>query len=353
MHCFDYNFLKEFIIFQNNLNILIIMFNLRLFLKKSLFSNSNNKLLIKDKKSLIHYSNKMDQSNNSDYKLPPHHLVKTNAKINMPRFIYGTAWKKDRTTSLVVQAVNAGFRAIDTANQRRHYYEEDVGKALEQLYADSNLSIKREDIFLQTKFTSPSGQDIATIPYDKSAPLSVQVTQSLEGSLKNLKTKYIDSLVLHSPMKNHKDTMIVWETLETFYDKKVIRQIGISNIYDVSSLRLIWNDSRVKPSVVQNHFASDTNHDKIIRQFCNENNIVYQSFWSLTANPHILKHATVKEIASKYGKTTEQVFFCFLIKIGIAPLTGTTSVDHMQKDLEALNMELTSNEISLLNSLLD
>ena len=182
---------------------------------------------------------------------------------------------------------------------------------------------------------------------------SAQVTQSLEGSLKNLKTQYIDSLVLHSPMSNHKDTMTVWQTLETFYDKKILRQLRISNIYDVSTLKLIWNDARVKPAVVQNHFASDTNHDKKIRQFCSENNIVYQSFWSLTANPHILKHVSMREISSKYGKTVEQVFFCFLIKIGIVPLTGTCSIDHMEKDLESLNMELTSDEISTINLLLD
>ena len=332
----------------------------RLISSNFLLGNSNKTLLkvriVLSKKTLdiIYVDNSnMAQSEKSNYTLPPHQLVQTNAGINMPRFIYGTAWKKDRTQDLVIQAVRAGFRAIDTANQRRHYYEEDVGKALEELYADSNISIRREDLFLQTKFTSPSGQDPATIPYDKNSLLSLQVTQSFEGSLKHLKTQYIDSLVLHSPMSNHKDTMTVWRTLETLCDKKAIRQIGISNIYDVSSLRLIWNDARIKPSVVQNHFASDTQHDKTIRQFCNENNVIYQSFWSLTANPHVLKHAFVKEIASKYGKTVEQIFFCFLIKIGIAPLTGTSSIDHMKKDLEALNMELTSDEISTINSLLD
>ena len=302
-------------------------------------------------KSLIH-SSKMAQSVDSQYTLPLRHLVKTNGGIYMPRFIYGTAWKKDKTKELVVQAVSAGFRAIDTANQRRHYYEEDVGKALEHLYSDPNLKIRREDLFLQTKFTSPNGQDPATIPYDKNAPLSAKVAQSLEGSLKHLNTSYVDSLVLHSPMSTHGDTMTVWKTLEDFVDKQVIRQIGISNIYDVSSLKLIWSEARVKPSVVQNHFASDTDYDKEIRQFCKQNNIVYQSFWSLTANPHILKHTSLKEMAIKYGKTVEQVFFCFLISMGIAPLTGTSSLDHMRKDLEALNMDLTNDEISAIDSLL-
>lgn len=280
-----------------------------------------------------------------------HHLV-TNSGVNMPKFIYGTAWKKDKTTELVIQAVRSGFRGIDTANQKRHYYEEDVGKALVCIYSDSKLSTKRENLFLQTKFTSESGQDISSIPYDINASLSEQVIQSLEGSLKHLKTDYIDSLVLHSPMSTHEKTMIVWRTLETFADKKVIRQIGISNIYDLNNLKQLWNDARIKPSVVQNHFASDTHYDKTIRNFCKENNIIYQSFWSLTANPHILKHKRVTDIAAKYQKTVEQIFFCFLMHIGIAPLTGTTNVEHMRTDLEALDMELTSEEISAIDSLL-
>ena len=306
-------------------------------------------------KKLIHSTSKMANNVNQCYTLPSHHLVQTNAGINMPRFIYGTAWKKERTQDLVEKAVRSGFRAIDTANQRRHYYEEDVGKALANIYLDSSLNIKREDIFLQTKFTSPSGQDPATIgmAYDKNASLNVKVAQSVESSLKHLNTNYIDSLVLHSPMSNHRDTMIVWRTLEEFVDKKVIKQIGISNIYDFSSLKLIWNEARVKPSVVQNHFANDTGYDKSIRQFCREKNIVYQSFWSLTANPLILNHPLVRNAASKYGKTVEQVFFCFLIKIGVAPLTGTSNVEHMKLDLQALEMELTSEEISNINSLLN
>ena len=75
---------------------------------------------------------------------------------NLPKFLYGTAWKEDRTKDLVIKAIKSGFRGIDTANQRVHYYEEAVGNAV-KLAIESG--IKREDLFLQTKFTYPSGQD--------------------------------------------------------------------------------------------------------------------------------------------------------------------------------------------------
>ena len=68
-----------------------------------------------------------------------------------PRFIYGTAWKEDRTESLVRLALDAGFRAIDTANQRKHYFEAGVGAAIK--------SVPRGELWLQSKFTYARGQD--------------------------------------------------------------------------------------------------------------------------------------------------------------------------------------------------
>lgn len=99
----------------------------------------------------------------------------------MPRFMYGTAWKKDRTKDLVELAVRSGFRGIDTACQPKHYYEPGVGDALQALYAEGVVT--REDIFLQTKFTSLTGQDPQKIPYDKNANLSQQVHESFTVSL--------------------------------------------------------------------------------------------------------------------------------------------------------------------------
>ena len=67
-----------------------------------------------------------------------------------PTFIYGTAWKEERTESLVILALENGFKAIDTANQRKHYDEIAVGKAL-KLYLEK-MEVSREDLFVQTKF---------------------------------------------------------------------------------------------------------------------------------------------------------------------------------------------------------
>src|SRR5215475_7913260 len=112
-----------------------------------------------------------------------------------PSSIYGTAWKKDATTHLVKMAVTAGFTAIDTANQPKHYQETLVGDALTELAGEG---ISRSSLFLQTKFTPLNGQD-HRVPYDPQAKLEAQVQQSFDSSLKHLETNYIDSYLLHGP----------------------------------------------------------------------------------------------------------------------------------------------------------
>jgi len=116
-------------------------------------------------------------------------------QVAIPPFMYGTAWKKEATTGLVLQAVEVGFTAIDTANQLVHYDEARVGEALLQL---ATQGITRDSLFLQTKFTSINGQD-HRLPYDPRVNITTQVQQSFASSLAHLHTDYLDSYVLHGP----------------------------------------------------------------------------------------------------------------------------------------------------------
>src|SRR5690349_14892901 len=113
-----------------------------------------------------------------------------------PQFLYGTAWKEERTAALTEMALRAGFRGIDTANQRRHYFEAGVGEGLAAAYRSG--VVQRAELFLQTKYTYQRGQD-QRLPYDPTASLSKQVAQSLASSLEHLGTDYVDSFVLHGP----------------------------------------------------------------------------------------------------------------------------------------------------------
>ena len=268
--------------------------------------------------------------------------------VIVPALVYGTAWKEDRTAKLVEQALNAGFKGIDTACQPKHYQENLVGDGLDKVFANG---IKRENIFIQTKFTPLPGQDPNRIPYDPKADLGEQIHQSLQTSLKNLKVDVIDSLVIHSPMPTMEETLEAWQLMEEFVDKGIVRQLGISNCYHFEFFKYLYEVSRIKPAVIQNRFYAQSDYDLDIRQFCLEHGVLYQSFWTLTANPHILASKEISELAHNYNRTPAQIFFRYLNQIGIVPLTGTTSVAHMQQDLEIFEFELQNSELEKIDKL--
>jgi diketogulonate reductase-like aldo/keto reductase len=260
--------------------------------------------------------------------------------VRSPRIIYGTAWKKMQTEGLVIKAIQHGFRAIDTACQPKHYSESGVGAGVA---ACLTSALRRKDLYLQTKFTPLGGQDPHQLPYDAKAAPSEQVRQSFAQSLHNLQTDYIDCLVLHSPVSESELTQ-VWPAMEAFVDAGTVGQLGISNCYSLEYLETLYRSARKKPAVVQNRFYAETRHDREIRAFCKERRIVYQSFWTLTANPQILEHDRVKALAAKYGRTAAQVLFRCLTQDGIVPLTGTRSDTHMREDLSIFDFELEESE---------
>jgi diketogulonate reductase-like aldo/keto reductase len=258
-----------------------------------------------------------------------------------PRIVYGTAWKKGDTERLVATAIRLGFRGIDTAGQPKHYDEAGVGAGV---LACLNAELTRGDLFLQTKFTPLSGQDPKRIPYDPGAPLSEQVAQSFAVSLRNLQTDYLDSLLLHSALANAKETMKAWRAMESLVDIGEVRQLGISNCYRLDQLDSLYNSARVKPAVVQNRFHAESNYDREIRAFCRKQAIAYQSFWTLSANPHVLAHDTITTLASIYGRTAAQILFRYLTQVDVVPLTGTRSEAHMHEDLAIFEFQLTDRE---------
>ncbi len=268
----------------------------------------------------------------------------------MPRLLYGTAWKKERTAALVAQALREGFRGIDTACQPRHYHEAGVGEALERAAAEG---IARESLYLQTKFTPPDGQDPENTPYDRDADLSSQVAQSFRVSQHNLRTDYVDALVLHSPLFPFAKTLTAWRAMEAISNAGGALRLGISNCYDLRTLERLYGEAEIKPALLQNRFYADAGYDIKLRAFCDANAIRYQSFWSLTANPHLLGSEPVIRAAMQRGMETPQIFYAYLIAKGITPLDGTTSQAHMQADLKVFDIALTPNEIAAMDTLIE
>lgn len=257
--------------------------------------------------------------------------------------VYGTAWKEDKTEKLVSQALATGFRAIDTANQRKHYNEVGVGNAIKEFLKEHN----RSELFIQTKFTSVTGQD-HRLPYDPNESYTTQVEQSFNSSLEHLGVSFVDSFILHGPMTYPglvPADKEIYQAMEKLYEQGKAKAIGLSNI-SIDQLKEFLLFAKIKPAFVQNRCFAETKWDLEVREFCKKKGIIYQGFSLLTANPHVVNSSIVKGIANAHDKTPQQIVFSFARSIGILPLTGTTDQVHMYQDLESIKIALSQDEVN-------
>jgi diketogulonate reductase-like aldo/keto reductase len=268
----------------------------------------------------------------------------------IPDFLYGTAWKEDRTPALTELALRAGFRGIDTANQRRHYFEAGVGQGLAAAYRAGVVT--RDQLFLQTKFTYQNGQD-HRLPYDPAADVATQVAQSMASSLEHLGTDHVDSYVLHGPASGYgwsEGDAEAWSAMVKERDAGRTRLLGVSNV-SLRHLQQLEATGAEAPAFVQNRCFARAGWDRGVRAFCAARSIVYQGFSLLTANPEVLHHPLVHRIAAREEATPAQVVFRFSRALGMLPLTGTTDPEHMRQDLASSALRLSDDEARAIESL--
>ena len=184
------------------------------------------------------------------------------------------------------------------------------------------------------------GQDPHKVPYDPASSLESQVYKSIATSLQNLSqaqndAPYIDTVILHSPLETMDLTIRAWRALEQSVPHNV-RALGVSNI-EAGALKILYEAAVVKPIVVQNRFHAQTAWDSEVRMYCEEKNMVYQSFWTLTANPSLLRSDVISDVAQAVDVTREAALYLCVLNLGnVSVLNGTTSKQRMTEDIASL-----------------
>jgi len=233
-------------------------------------------------------------------------------------------------TSELLSAIKLGYRLIDTAVAYRN--ESVIGDAVKQ------SGIPREDFFLVSKL--PELKE-----YNGTDEL---VRQTIESSLKNLQTDYMDLYLIHWPWDDLDDIVRVWKVLEKAVDQNKIKAIGVSN-FNQEQLKYVYDHARIKPAV--NQFLSYPGHEqKELIEFCQELGVVPEAYQSLTKLDDVAKEVFAN-IGSRYNKDWNQIVLNYQVNKGMIVIPKSHSEVHQQSNFEIFDFELSDDDRAEIESL--
>ena len=247
--------------------------------------------------------------------------------VKMPILGYGVYQvTKDECKRCVLDALKAGYRAIDTAQS--YFNEEEVGEAIQE------SGIPREEIFLTTKVW------VEHYSYE-------EAKKSVEESMRKLKTDYLDLVLLHQPFA---DAYGAYRALEEMYDEGKIRAIGISNFY-VDRMVDFASFNRIKPMVnqVETHIF---NQQKNLKEWADKYGIQLEA-WAPFGEGRggTFDNPVIAKIAEKYQKTPAQVMLRWHIQRGIVVIPKSTHYERMVENFNVFDFKLSEEDMKTIAEL--
>lgn len=248
--------------------------------------------------------------------------VKLSNSLEMPLLGYGVFQvNPDECERCVSDAIEVGYRLIDTAQAYKN--EEGVGRAV------ANSGISRKDFFLVTKVW------ISNAGYEKAK-------QSIDKSLEKLKTDYIDLVLIHQPFGDYYGT---YRLLEEYYEKGIIKSIGVSNFYADRFID-IANFVKHIPMVnqMETHvFLQQQKLHKILK----ENKCQLMSWGPFAEGKNnLFTNKTLLNIGKKYNKTSAQVALRYLLEQNIVVIPKTVNKDRMVENINVFDFELSDDDMA-------
>jgi len=238
-----------------------------------------------------------------------------NNQLRIPAIGFGTWQLTENVETVIGQALQAGYKHIDTAAVYAN--EAEIGNALKK------FSVPREDIFITSKvWNTERGYD-ATI-------------NAFEESLKKLQTEYLDLYLIHWPTKNtepdwERKNAETWRALEYLYKQKKVKAIGVSNFL-VHHLQALLDDCQIKPMVNQIEYHPGYLQPEVVN-FCKVNDILVQA-WSPLGSGKLLQDPTLVALASKYQVSVAQLCIQFALQHNILPLPKSSTLANIQSNIQ-------------------
>lgn len=244
--------------------------------------------------------------------------------IQMPVIGFGTI--KQFGTQIednVSFALKNGYRLIDTAN--RYTNEKSVGRGIKK------SGLKREEVFIETKL----------------APTFYEKEEAVEETLKRLGVDYVDLMLLHHPLNNY---IAGYKRMEKAYKEGKIRSLGLSN-FSIDQIQEILDQCEIRPVVMQIE-AHPYYVNEELKEFCERNGIRLQAWYPLGhGNSGLFNEPLFKELALKYHKSVSQIILRWHIQMGICPMPGSKSHEHILENIDLFDFDLTDDEMKQIEKL--
>ena len=265
-------------------------------------------------------------------------MIKTASGVEIPLIGYGTLVEgidEEKQIENLVYAFNQGYRLFDTAWSYGN--ESIVGKAIAKLIEDG---VKREDLFIQTKF-------YPQMPYD-----SESVLTQFNDSLSKLGVEYVDSYLFHQPVPRYSELEYkdrnsdAWKAFELLYREGKSRVIGVSNFLE-RHVEYIAETAEIPPMINQleiNPFYQQRG----LSEWCRHHGIVIQS-WGPLAKGNAIGSDVLTELAKRYEANVSQICLKWNIQMGNIPIVSSTKQSNICSNLK-LDFRITDEDMELIRT---
>ena len=257
-----------------------------------------------------------------------------NNGYKIPCIGFGTWQTPDGDTAVnaVIEAVNLGYRHIDTAAAYKN--EKSIGKAIKE------SNINRKELFITSKvWNKDRGYKTTLEAFDK--------------TINDLQLDYLDLYLIHWPASENqfKDwdniNLETWRAMTELYKSGKIKSIGVSNFMP-HHLKSLMN-TEIKPMVNQIEFHAGFMQEETFK-YCNDNNIVIEA-WSPLGTGKMLDNNTLKEIAKKYNKSAAQICIKWCLQNNALPLPKSVNSSRIKENTEIFDFVISEDDMKTINSM--
>jgi 2,5-diketo-D-gluconate reductase A len=262
--------------------------------------------------------------------MPPVPTIALNDGNDIPQLGFGVFQiPPPETAQAVTQALDAGYRHIDTAEMYGN--EQGVGEAIR------DRGLARSEVYVTSKLNNGFHRPD-------------EARRAFDETLATLEFEYVDLFLIHWPLPTLYDGDFVstWQTLEEFKADGRARSIGVSN-FQVAHLERLAAETGTVPGVNQIELHPYF-QNREVADYGREHGIATEA-WAPIAQGKVLDDATLTEIAGRHDKSVAQVVLRWHIQRGKIVFPKSVTPERIRENFALFDFELDPADLETIDAL--